>query len=94
MYLGKIVEMADKKALVGNHCHPYTEALYKASPGIDPSHKRKERILLGDVPSPINPPKGCYFHPRCPYKQDICEREYPEMSQIKPGHFISCHVRG
>ena len=93
MYLGKIVEMADKKELVGNHSHPYTEALFNASPGIDPENKRKERILLGDVPSPINPPEGCYFHPRCPYKKDICEKEYPEMKEIKPGHFVSCHYR-
>lgn len=94
MYLGKVVEMADKKELVDNHCHPYTEALYNASPGIDPETKRKERILLGDVPSPINPPTGCYFHPRCPYKQDICEREYPETKEVSPGHFASCHFRG
>ena len=93
MYLGKVVEMADKKELIDNHCHPYTEALFNASPGIDPDTKRKERILLGDVPSPINPPKGCYFHPRCPYKTDICEREYPETKEIKPGHFVSCHLR-
>ncbi len=94
MYLGKIVEMADNKDLVEGHRHPYTEALFNASPGIDPENKRKERILLGDVPSPINPPKGCYFHPRCPYKKDICEKEYPEIKEIKPGHFTSCHVRG
>ncbi len=93
MYLGKVVEMADKKELVENHCHPYTEALFSASPGIDPENKRKERILLGDVPSPINPPKGCYFHPRCPYKKDVCEKEYPEMKEIRPGHFASCHLR-
>lgn len=90
MYLGKIVEYADKKELVENHLHPYTKALFAASPIIDPKERSDKKIILGDVPSPINPPKGCYFHPRCPYKKDICTKEYPPMKEVRPGHFVSC----
>ncbi len=93
MYLGKIVEMADKRELVEKHSHPYTEALFNASPGIDPRNKRKDRILLGDVPSPINPPSGCHFNPRCPYRQDICMKEYPQLKEISKGHLVACHFR-
>ena len=92
MYLGKIVESADKKELIEEHLHPYTKALFAASPEINPKKRKDKNIILGDVPSPINPPSGCYFHPRCPYKKDICEKEYPPMIEVRQGHYVSCHL--
>ncbi len=91
MYLGKIIEMADKDELVKNHTHPYTKALFNAFPLTDP-HKRdqKEKIVMGDVPSPINPPTGCHFHPRCPYAKDICKQQYPPLKEVSPGHMSAC----
>ncbi len=93
MYLGKIVELASDKALYNNPLHPYTEALLSAVPVPDPTMQKKRIILEGDVPSPINPPSGCYFHTRCPYKEKICEEVEPEFKDIGSGHWVACHLR-
>lgn len=91
MYLGKIVETADKKELVKNHLHPYTKALFDAFPATDPEgRENREPVLMGDVPSPINPPSGCYFHPRCPGVMDKCRKEYPELKEVSTGHKVAC----
>ena len=93
MYLGRIVEIADKNELVGNHVHPYTQALFNAFPATDPrARETKKRIVMGDVPSPINPPEGCHFHPRCPYAVEKCRREYPPLKEVSPGHSAACWV--
>ena len=91
MYLGKIVELADSEALFLNPRHPYTEALMSAVPVPDPDFKVIRIPLPGDVPSPINPPSGCYFHPRCRYAKDICRNEAPVYREITTEHFVSCH---
>ena len=93
MYLGKIVEYADKKTLFTNPLHPYTEALLSAVPVPNPKLKREKRLLQGDVPSPINPPPGCAFHTRCPYAEERCRIETPKLVEISPGHGVSCHLR-
>ena len=93
MYLGKIVEYADKKTLFTNPQHPYTEALLSAVPVPNPKLKRQRRLLQGDVPSPINPPPGCAFHTRCPYAEERCKIETPKLVEISPGHGVSCHLR-
>jgi len=91
MYLGKIVELANKQELFDNPLHPYTEALLSAVPSF--KSKYKDRILLhGDVPSPLNPPSGCHFHPRCHRVLPICSREEPGLAEISEGHFVSCHL--
>lgn len=93
MYLGRMVEIADKKEMVSSHAHPYSKALFEAFPVTDPrARETKKQIVMGDVPSPINPPSGCHFHPRCPYAQDICRREYPGLREISPGHSVACHL--
>jgi len=93
MYLGKIVELADKRALFTRPQHPYTEALLSAVPVPDPEAAKQRIILKGDVPSPINPPTGCRFHTRCPYAFDRCSREEPAMREVRPGHHVACHLR-
>ena len=93
MYLGRIVELADKGALFSKPQHPYTEALLSAVPVPDPTVKSKRIILEGDVPSPINPPKGCHFHTRCPYAYERCYVETPPLKEVMPGHFAACHLR-
>ncbi len=93
MYLGKIVELADKKTLFATPLHPYTEALLSAVPVPDPRTKRDRIILRGDVPSPINPPSGCAFHTRCPYVKDICRVETPPLREVATGHLAACHLR-
>lgn len=91
MYLGRIVEIADKKELIGNHKHPYSKALFEAFPLTNPKNrKNKKKVVIGDVPSPLNPPKGCHFHPRCPYAMDICKEKYPPLKEISPGHSVAC----
>ena len=93
MYLGKMVEFAEKEELVSHHAHPYTKTLFTAFPTTDPrARENKKRVLMGDVPSPIDPPQGCHFHPRCPHAMDICSKEYPQMREISPGHFAACHL--
>src|SRR3954454_14117942 len=93
MYLGKIVEYADKRTLFTNPLHPYTEALLSAVPVPNPKLKREKRLLQGDVPSPINPPPGCAFHTRCPYAEARCKVEVPKLIEVSPGHGVSCHLR-
>jgi oligopeptide/dipeptide ABC transporter ATP-binding protein len=93
MYLGKIVELTDRRSLFAMPQHPYTEALLSAVPVPDPKAKRKRIILSGDVPSPINPPSGCRFHTRCPYAFDRCKVEEPAMREVRPGHHVACHLR-
>ena len=91
MYLGKIVEIADKEDLYNDTCHPYTKALISAAPTID--GKDTKRILLtGDVPNPSKPPAGCKFHTRCPHVSERCKSEEPELKQYKENHFVACHL--
>jgi peptide/nickel transport system ATP-binding protein len=92
MYLGKIVEIADKKTLFAAPKHPYTEALLSAVPVPDPTTKRNRIILKGDVPSPIRPPSGCRFHTRCPHAFDRCKVEEPTLKVVAPGQFAACHL--
>jgi peptide/nickel transport system ATP-binding protein/oligopeptide transport system ATP-binding protein len=94
MYLGKIVELTDKRALFRDPQHPYTEALLSAVPVPDPRAAKKRIILPGDVPSPITPPPGCRFHTRCPYAEARCRVEEPAMKEVRPGHLVACHLRG
>ncbi|MBN2861249.1 MAG: ATP-binding cassette domain-containing protein [Sphaerochaetaceae bacterium] len=93
MYLGRVVEIARKEDLVARHVHPYTKALFIASPITSPEQRKGEKhIFQGDVPSPINPPSGCHFHPRCPYAIERCKKEYPPMKEVAPGHYAACWV--
>ena len=94
MYLGKIVELADCDELYSNPLHPYTQALLAAVPVPDPDLEkaRAHRIVKGEVPSPINPPKGCVFHPRCPLAVDSCAKNVPEFRELRPGHWVACSV--
>jgi len=91
MYLGKIVEIAKKEDLFKSTSHPYTEALLSAVPVPNPHIKKKRIILSGDVPSPINPPSGCRFHPRCPYAKELCRKEEPKLTQLRSDHYTACH---
>ena len=94
MYLGKIVEYTDKATLFRQPLHPYTEALLAAVPVPNPKLKRVRRHLAGDVPSPVNPPSGCPFHTRCAYAEARCRSEVPQLREVAPGHWVSCHLRG
>jgi oligopeptide/dipeptide ABC transporter ATP-binding protein len=91
MYLGKIVETAEAKALLKAPKHPYTQALISAVPVVDPDTKRQRIILPGDPPSPVNPPHGCPFHPRCPIAEARCKAQPPALREIVPGHWAACH---
>jgi len=93
MYLGRIVELADRRTLFATPLHPYTEALLSAVPVPDPKTRRKRIILGGDVPSPSNPPPGCHFHTRCPYAEARCRVEAPALREIGPGRHVACHLR-
>ncbi len=92
MYLGQIVESAGTAALFDSPHHPYTQALLSAVPAPDPRRRRRRIILQGDVPSPIKPPPGCRFHPRCPQRMPICEREMPAPRRVGDGHIAACHL--
>ena len=93
MYLGRIVEMAESRALYAAPKHPYTEALLSAVPIPDPKVKRQRIRLSGEVPSPANPPSGCHFHARCPIAQPMCSKEVPKLKQSADGHWVACHLR-
>jgi len=94
MYLGKIVELADRQAIYDEPLHPYTRALLSAVPIPDPKveAKRERTVLRGEVPSPLNPPSGCVFHPRCPVAVARCSAEIPPLREIRPGHWAACHL--
>ncbi|WP_026576820.1 ABC transporter ATP-binding protein [Bacillus sp. UNC438CL73TsuS30] len=91
MYLGKIVEIAEKKNLFDSPLHPYTNALLSAIPVPNPVIKKERILLKGDVPSPINPPTGCRFHTRCPFATSKCKTEEPALREMKKNHYVSCH---
>jgi oligopeptide/dipeptide ABC transporter ATP-binding protein len=93
MYLGRIVEMTDKRSLFEMPLHPYTEALLSAVPIPKASARQRKRVILkGDMPSPINPPPGCHFHARCPYAMPRCRQDVPVLREVKPDHWVSCHL--
>jgi len=92
MYLGKIVEIALKSDLFSRPRHPYTQALLSAIPVPDPKLRKKGKILMGDVPSPINPPPGCRFHPRCPHRMEICDKKQPPLKDLGNGHSVACYL--
>ncbi len=92
MYLGRIVESADKKTLYRDPLHPYTQALLEAAPLPDPDHKKERKGLTGDLPSPLHPPEGCHFHPRCPKVMDTCRRFVPSLEPFKGGRLVRCFL--
>lgn len=92
MYLGKIVEMTSYKNLYTDAKHPYTQALLSAIPVPDPKTSKQRMILKGDVPSPINPPSGCHFHPRCPHRMDVCDKDEPVYKDLGDDHRVACHL--
>jgi len=92
MYLGKIVEIAKDTELYTHPLHPYTQALLSAIPMPDPKRKKERMLLRGEVPSPINPPAGCRFHPRCPLKEEKCAHEEPVLRQLQEDHYAACHL--
>ncbi len=91
MYVGQVTELADTGELFSRPLHPYTEALMSAVPKPDPRMRMERIVLEGEVPSPIDPPSGCYFHPRCPYRKPICETDKPELREVEQDHFCACH---
>lgn len=93
MYLGKIVEMGPLEVVFKNPIHPYTATLLEAVPVPDPKHRRTEPIPKGEIPSPIHPPPGCSFHPRCHYATSMCSREEPDLREVRPEHRVACPVR-
>ena len=92
MYLGRIVEIASKDSLYNSPKHPYTKALLSAIPIPDVDNKMKREILKGEVPSPLNPPTGCYFHTRCKYASKQCLEDCPQLQDIGDGHMVACHL--
>jgi peptide/nickel transport system ATP-binding protein len=93
MYLGNMVELAPADRIFDNPLHPYTEALLEAIPRTDVASNQKLSILEGDIPSPINPPKGCKFNTRCKYATDKCRTVVPAWEEIEKDHFVACHLR-
>ena len=91
MYVGKIVERADTGRLYHAPKHPYTEALLSSIPRPDPAIQKTRVPIRGELPNPANPPKGCAFHPRCPYAEAICAEEEPMLQEVEPGHVAACH---
>ena len=92
MYLGKIVELASTEKIANNPAHPYTQALLASKPSLDPKFRNQAIPVLGDVPSPINPPSGCHFHPRCPKVMVRCKTEIPRQIELEEDHQVSCHL--
>ncbi|MEM4726987.1 MAG: ATP-binding cassette domain-containing protein [Candidatus Bathyarchaeia archaeon] len=92
MYLGKIMEKGVSEDVFQDPQHPYTKALISAFPDINPDVKRDRVLLRGEIPSPIDPPPGCRFHTRCPFRLDICEREEPALVEVEEGHLVACHI--
>jgi oligopeptide/dipeptide ABC transporter ATP-binding protein len=92
MYVGKIVELAQTTEIFRKPLHPYTIALFSAIPVPDPTLRRERVLLKGDVPSPVNPPIGCRFHPRCSKAIDICRKEEPQLIDVGQDHFVACHL--
>jgi oligopeptide transport system ATP-binding protein len=92
MYLGRIVETAPAEELFADPRHPYTQALLSSVPSADPKARKQRIPLQGDVPSPINPPSGCYFHERCPVAEPRCRESYPRTTQVSDGHTAACHL--
>jgi oligopeptide/dipeptide ABC transporter ATP-binding protein len=93
MYLGRIVELSNCDELYTHPLHPYTQALLSAIPHPVPRRDKKRIILRGEVPNPINPPKGCHFHPRCPVATDLCKQgDPPELREVAPRHSVACHL--
>lgn len=92
MYLGKIMEKGDMDTVVYEPLHPYTQALIDAVPVPDPTDKRSESVIKGEIPSPVNPPSGCRFHTRCPKAMDICHKKEPPLIDVGNGHYVACHL--
>ena len=92
MYLGRIAEMADSLELCAHPLHPYTKALFTAALPAQPDEQREELVVAGEVPSPLNPPSGCRFHPRCPYAMPQCSEQEPVLKEVSPDHFVACHL--
>ena len=91
MYLGNMVELSESQELFDHPMHPYTEALLSAIPTTNVDDNRELVVLEGDIPSPVNPPKGCKFHTRCKYCTEICKNITPELRELRPNHFVACH---
>jgi peptide/nickel transport system ATP-binding protein/oligopeptide transport system ATP-binding protein len=94
MYLGSLVEMADKNEIYDNPQHPYTKALMGAIPHPDPDKRSELKLIEGEIPSNVNTPTGCKFHPRCPYCKEVCINEVPEVKEVAPRHTVQCHFAG
>jgi oligopeptide/dipeptide ABC transporter ATP-binding protein len=92
MYLGKFVELAESLELCRTPLHPYTQALFAASLPSHPHEERQKLVLTGEVPSALNPPSGCHFHPRCPFAMPQCSEKEPELVELSPGHKVACHL--
>lgn len=92
LYLGNIVEMGKNADVFENPIHPYTKALLEAVPVPDPKYRRQEPLPKGEIPDAIDPPPGCFYHPRCPYAKEICKKEKPELKEIETGHRVACHL--
>lgn len=92
MYLGKLVELTASEELYAEPLHPYTQALLSSVPVPDPAFEREQLIISGDIPSASNPPRGCTFHTRCPFKKEECSQVVPKMQEVKPGHYVACHL--